>query len=468
MTTSKDRRKIGENPSRDETEGVPLDGFQDPTGEYPRSEYFYSSSINRAARGLKINNLYVGGGDFGISLNIEPQEPSQYPFNQVHETSSGHVIEYDDTPGGERILIKHRKGAGVEIRADGSVIISSVNNKVEVTGGDNTVIVEGEANLVYKGNLNLQVAGDFNLDVGGNYNVNVAGHQREDIALNHRTTVSGNSEYITKKSKSTKTVGSKLDVVLGDTKQITKGVHDIETEGNINILSDEDILVSGKNEFVAVAKTANMSAMQVSILGMTGSIGGQGVDFTGKVYQGPAGPVPYASGAAFYGSFFGQSLESILANIAHTSFKSGTAGSLGPAGYGPPAPLPYRMIPTTPSAPPPYAPIVGAHLLGGSYAIRNISIDAGDSLKNRILLKDDYEGLFEKIPSMQEIRSTIRDPANRAKLANKLIQERRLNPEYQKTAPPKIGRTVGKSQSSRFGYVPLGNAIANRGKRFSP
>jgi len=468
MTTSKDRRKIGQNPSRDETEGVPLDGFQDPTGEYPRSEYFYGSSINRAARGLKINNLYVGGGDFGISLNIEPQEPSQFPFNQVNETPSGHVVEYDDTPGGERILIKHRTGAGVEMRADGSVIVSSVNNKIEVTGGDNTVIVEGEANLIYKGNLNLQVTGDYNLDVGGTYNVNVAGHKKENIALNHRTTVSGNSEYITKKSKSTKTVGSNLDVVLENNKQITKGDLNTEVEGDINMFSDANIMVSGKDQFVAVSKTANISANKVSVLGITGSIGGSAIDFTGKVYQGPAGPVPFTSGAAFYGSFLGQSLESLLSSYSHSSFKSLTAGSLGAAGIGPPAPLLSKIVPTPPSAPPPVAPIVGIHLAGGSYAIRNVTVDAGDKLKDRILLKDDYEGLFEKIPSMQEIRSTIRDPANRSKLANKLIRERRLNPEYKKTAPPKIGRTSGKAPSSRFGYVPIGNAIANRGKRFTP
>src|SRR6056300_1581588 len=189
MTTTREKRILGENPSVDETEGIPVDGFQDPTGEYPKSKYYYGSSINRAARGLEVNDLYVGGGDIGVSLNIEPQEPSRFPFNQTTETSSGHIVEYDDTPGGERILIKHRKGAGVEMRADGSVIVSAVNNKIEVTGGDQTAIIEGEGDLIYKGNLNLQVTGDYNVDVGGNYNINVAGNKIENVNQNHRTTV---------------------------------------------------------------------------------------------------------------------------------------------------------------------------------------------------------------------------------------------------------------------------------------
>ena len=33
----------------------------------------------------------------GVSLNLEEQRPSRFPFNQVDETPSGHVVEYDDT-----------------------------------------------------------------------------------------------------------------------------------------------------------------------------------------------------------------------------------------------------------------------------------------------------------------------------------------------------------------------------------
>lgn len=226
MTTKKDNlenrlKQLGEG--QEESIGVPKDGFQDPTGEYPRRDYNFGSGINKAARGTKINDLYVNGGAEGVPLNIEEQRPSRFPFNQVDETPSGHVVEYDDTPGGERILIKHRKGAGVEMRADGSVVISAVNNKVEVTGGDQTLIVEGHGSLVYKGNLNLTVTGDYNVDVGGNYNVQVGGNHIEGISENHRTYVTKNSEYVTKGSKSTKTIGEHTDIMLSNNNQYVKG-----------------------------------------------------------------------------------------------------------------------------------------------------------------------------------------------------------------------------------------------------
>src|SRR5210317_1500929 len=189
MTTTTKKQPLGTNPPIENTEGAPMDGFQDPTGEYPKREYHYGSSINLSARGLKVENLYLGGSVNKTDFDLEDQEPSRFPFNQVKETSSGHVISYDDTPGGERILIKHRKGAGVEIRADGSVVISAVNNKVEVTGGDQTVIVEGNGKLIYNGDLTLEVTGNYNVNVGGDYNVNVQGDTNTHIRKNNNTEV---------------------------------------------------------------------------------------------------------------------------------------------------------------------------------------------------------------------------------------------------------------------------------------
>ena len=131
MTTEKDNfenrvasEKLGLG--QELTVGVPADGMQNASGDYPKREYNFGSSINKAALGLKINKLYTGGGDYHVPLDIPEQMPSQYPFNQVDETPSGHSIEMDDTPGGERILIRHRKGSSLDfIRAE-FVVSSSI------------------------------------------------------------------------------------------------------------------------------------------------------------------------------------------------------------------------------------------------------------------------------------------------------------------------------------------------------
>lgn len=483
MTTKKDNFSLRESKlseARELSEGVPLDGFQDPTGALPKRDYNFDVSINKASRGTQVNNLYVGGGEFGVPLGITPQRPSQYPCNQVNETTSGHVVEYDDTPGGERILIKHRKGAGVEMRADGSVIISAVKNKVEVTGGDQTVIIEGNGNLVYHGNLNLKVSGDYNVDVGGNYNVNVAGNKIENIFDNHHTTVTGNSVYTTKESRTTRTIGTHTDVMLSDNNQIVKGNQENLVEGDIKIASESDIFMSGKESLVATSKATNITgAKQVSIFGNKGNIGGKEVDFTGKSFHGSKGAIEAASNAIFYGTFKGVATEALRsvnadkANQAKSAFqalKAGTAGALGASGTATDPTVVATSLsqesitgqnkPITPD-------LVVDHSTNGSYAIRSVSIDAGDRIKNALIFTDDYDDVFKTRPTTQEIRSAFRNPDAQT-CANTLVAEERLNRDYKSKVPPAIGRTSKKKATARFGYTPLGNSTVNRGKRFAP
>lgn len=472
MTTKKDKFELRvENlgAGQEETLGVPIDGMQDPTGALPKRDYNYDVSINKAARGTKVNNLYAGGGDFGVPLNIAPQRPSQYPCNQVQETASGHVIELDDTPGGERVLLRHRKGAGVEMRADGSVIISALNNKVEVTGGDQTVIIEGNGNLVYHGNLNMKVSGDYNLDVGGNFNVNVAGNLVEQIEQNHRTIVTENSQYTTKGTKTTKTVGLHSDVMLSDNNQVVKGNQQNVVEGDIDIASAKNIFISGDESFAVTSRVSNVTGVnQVSIFGQKGSIGGEQVDFTGRVYQGPSGATSENSGAIFHGTFKGiadEALRSYNANSARVA----TSQSYGEAATG---------SPSGPEATKSQASISGQaqitndkvvdHGTTGAFQIQTVVVDADDLLKLKILLTDNYKDVFAKIPTTQEIRSAFRNSANIDAIGGVLVSEERLNPKYKSKSPPELGRAVKKTPSSRFGYESIGNALENRGKRFTP
>lgn len=477
MTTTTKKTELGDNPAIENTEGVPIDGFQDPTGEYPKREYHFGSSINKSARGLKVENLYLGGGTLGVSLDLEDQEPSRFPFNQVKETASGHVISYDDTPGGERILIKHRKGAGVEVRADGSVIISAIKNKVEVTGGDQTVIVEGNGQLIYNGNLDLKVTGDFNVDVGGDYNVNVNGNVNTTVRKNNNTTVGLNTAYTTKGTATYKTVEHEARLVLGNEDHIVKGYWKNNVGAEIEMFTANRFQVSAEEEFAMSALQGVITATDISVLGMKGAIGGEAVEFTGPVYMGPKGATPFTSGAAFYGSFHGQALEAIKSGFAYKAENAKTAQLASKKKPGQPsggAPeVPKNMESLTPAKPIPKTDAVAGILSDGHLSIRPIIIDSGDSLSTAILLRDDYVGLFEKEPTIDEIRSSLRDPANRELktdddiiITSKLLQVSKLNASWNNPVPAKVGRIAKKDVSPRFGYTALGNSVNNRGKRF--
>ena len=489
MTTTIKKTKLGDNPPIENTEGAPLDGFQDPTGEYPKSEYFYGSSINRSARGLKVENLYLGGSTEGADLDLEDQEPSRFPFNQVKETSSGHIISYDDTPGGERILIKHRKGAGVEVRADGSVVISALKNKVEVTGGDQTVIVEGNGKLVYNGDLTLEVTGDYNVNVGGDYNLNVNGNSNTDIRKNNQTVVGRNSKYETKGTATNKTVEHQVDLVLGNRDHITKGYYKHNVGSLIELFTGNYFQVSAEENISMSALQANIQATEVSVLGMKGTIGGEQVEFTGPVYMGPKGAVPFASGATFYGTFEGQATEAIrsyganhadFANFAEGANKAKThSNGSGSAPDEVSDPDDYAEATEEQEIidnkrPVPLSTAVGGLLMSGHHSIKPIVIDEEDEMKNAILLRDDFGGLYEKVPTINEIRSTMRDDANRehendykTKVIDHMIAEKLISADWKNPNPPKVGRVLAKGQPRpQYGYNALGNSVNNRGKRF--
>ena len=167
MTTEND--ELGENikqfGEQAQKQGVLRRGSDDPSGEFPRHSYWYESSINKATRGAARNELKLNGGVEGQN-NVDTGLNSDPTRNNVNESQSGHVIEIDDTAGGERILIKHRTGAGIEMRADGTIVINTIRNKITVVQGDDNVQVEGNANIQYNGNLNVEVTGDYNLNIG--------------------------------------------------------------------------------------------------------------------------------------------------------------------------------------------------------------------------------------------------------------------------------------------------------------
>ena len=475
MTTETDNlksrtAKLGE--TRENSEGIPADGFVDASGEYPRQNYFFGNSVNKSAKGETVHELKSFGGDYSVETINNEQNPSQYPLSQVSETPAGHVWQVDDTPGGERVLIKHKSGSGIELRADGSVLFSATGKKVEVVGEDHTVIVEGEGNLIYKGNLNVKVTGDYNLEVGGNINVTTAGNKTETINHNHTKHVDGNQNYTIKGSRGSQVVGTNTDTILGDNNLLVKGNQKNYVEGNVELTSGGSLVTTASSEWAASSQTTNISGMTISVMGTKGTIGGQLVDHYGKAYSGP--PMGAGNGATtFYGTLVGKAQEAITSDFADYAgnaayakvapAKVGTATGASATGAPKPFPTvhPFAVIPTT--APMPSAALVMPHLTISNYAIRNVQIDTTiddpNSLIAKILKTDDYQDLFDRDPSIHEIRSKLRDPANlkNSKFTSHLVSEGKLNSGFSDTAPKNIGRVEGKSTSLKIGHQVIGN-----------
>lgn len=159
-----------------------------------------SPDINRLARGVthQLANLREQGRIKGGQLPFnqgEWEEPafsnkSVYPMNKVYESKSGHVREYDDTPGNERIHEYHRSGTYYEVSAGGDRVVKVVGDGYEIIAGGKNTIIKGTCNLTIEGNVNQYVKGDYNLQVDGNKTEVIMGDVKEFYA-EHRTEVQG-------------------------------------------------------------------------------------------------------------------------------------------------------------------------------------------------------------------------------------------------------------------------------------
>lgn len=145
-------------------------GFSDPNGEYPR--YTDEPDLNKLARG---ENTIPHEPDSAIG---EPANPyaAEYPYNHVYESESGHVKEYDDTSGAERIREHHRSGTEYEVHPNGDRVVTVVGDGYRVVAGNDSVHVSGNVKIVVDGNANLEVGGSFTADIGGTCDITSGGN----------------------------------------------------------------------------------------------------------------------------------------------------------------------------------------------------------------------------------------------------------------------------------------------------
>ena len=150
-------------------------GFNDPNGTYPSEKITHSdhaieeSDVNRLARNdtdkaHAVVSAKNTGRTTGVAIansSTTFDEPASayaasYPKNHVMETESGHIKEYDDTSGQERIHEYHKKGTFYEIDKEGNKVTRVVGDNYEVIAGSDFVNVKGSANLTVSETLSIK------------------------------------------------------------------------------------------------------------------------------------------------------------------------------------------------------------------------------------------------------------------------------------------------------------------------
>lgn len=228
-------------------------GFRDPNNKYPLKEYLNEPDTNRLARGI-IQGTVVKKKDAVRRLDVpkaidngswdqpEPPYGAKYPYNKVYETESGHIQEFDDTPGQERIHTYHRSGTFSEIDANGTQVNYIVGDHFTIMERNGCIHVAGECNITVDGNTNIYARTDANIQVEQNATIKVGNNL--DIGVANDITMAAGGDF-------------KLNVV-GDYSVHAANIYN-KADGEINTQSS--IAINQKSEAINIESTGDMNIL---------------------------------------------------------------------------------------------------------------------------------------------------------------------------------------------------------------
>lgn len=250
--------------------------FSDPNKEYPKKDYANYPDTNKLAIGV-YEKTAIEKRMKSTRTDIETvkgdpwDEPSpaygaKYPFNQTFETEAGHLVEFDNTPGQERIHVYHKKGSFIEIDVNGSSVRKVVGDNYEILERNNYVYVRGAYKMTVEGATQILVKNDVDLQIHGTTNATINGNFSTKVAGDVNITAGGNYN-VRAKSFNLFTLGDFNSSIAGD--------FNFSTTGGYNVLSAQGIAMDGTTfhtnsgrALVAAAKTAAAQAMAAVGLGL--------------------------------------------------------------------------------------------------------------------------------------------------------------------------------------------------------
>ena len=290
--------------TEDRTANFNTNGFTDPEGKYPLRDYMNEPDTNRLARGIieGTNIKYkdtTRKTDIPIANTIGTYDQPQsayntvYPYNKVFESESGHVLEFDDSPQGERVNLYHKKGTFIEIDPNGSQInyivgdgfyITERNGNIFINGtcnltvsGPMNILCQGDANLEVKGQVdavfhndaNIGVAKDLNIAVGGDYNVLVEGNYNVEVGKTSNTRSIGTMSIESTDALKLKTSKS-MSMEGGDTSSTAETL--MKMSSSFKLETPADFQIKAKTFKLDVAESTEIKTGTFKAQTLTGNL----------------------------------------------------------------------------------------------------------------------------------------------------------------------------------------------------
>lgn len=214
-------------------------GFTDPSGKYPLRDHMNEADTNRLARGVIEGTCFqfkdlMRQRDVPTAKKGTWSQPlsaynTVYPFNKVFESESGHIMEFDDSPAGERIHLYHRKGTYIEMDPNGSQLNFIVGDNYQIILRNNNLYIKGTGNVTVGGNLNILVQGDANIEVEGKSSIMLKGEAEVGVA--------GNLDMTVGKDFNLKVEGD-YNVMATNIRNYAEEKHQTYASSNVEVKSD--------------------------------------------------------------------------------------------------------------------------------------------------------------------------------------------------------------------------------------
>lgn len=463
MTTENDNiaDQIGrEGEAKVFSRGRPDDGFSDPNATYPKYGN-NESSYNRAGRGDAINNLDVKTSIPDVSLNIEQDIGTTYARSQITETPSGHIIELNDTAAGERILIRHNSGAGFDMRPDGTVVINSKKDNVETTDGNKYLAIGADGRIVVYGNLDLDVRGDMKLSVGGNLTTSIGGSFSGSVIGSITSRISGSVRRVITGNLQDQVLGNSYSLVLGGMTQYVKGKFKSVIDGSSSFFTKGSTRISAQENLDIAANNTNISARDISVIGDTGTIGGQNIImYNYNMHTEKTVWSETMDTNVVYGDLEGTARKSVTSDNSNHQLYSdpdthdGSAGNTGTAlGWVVDATTRDTLATALPTG-----ALMNDFLDNSDAGIAKVNIDPDNGIKESIDLTT-QTGNVSKYPlSYGSTRARLRNPDHRdnSTFTAYSIAAGNLAANYANSSPSTIGRIIGTSDNTYTGENIIG------------
>lgn len=448
---TKQQREVILGEARSQSISKRTKGFVDPSNQQP-----IASKVGRPTTNT---SEYVGGGrlrQFGEGLPPDTEEglSATYPYNQVTQTPAGHILEFNNTAGHERILIKHgREQTGINFGPDGSVIISSTRT-VHMVGEDYNLSA-GDGQLTFNGNLTLNVTGDFNVNVGGEYNVTSLSSSntiKEDLS----TTIYGSKEENISGTDIKTVIGEgSLNYLSGLTTAV-KGESVYAVQGAHTLCSSEKLTMTAETEVVMTSPEANIAATNLSVFGDQGTFGGANViAYVKNIYGTSATFTNGVTAPTFHGDLNGLAKESSTTH--HQEYSDPDAG--GGVGTDNWESTGVNTATDATASAQPTEDLLSEYIVKGDKGVLIVDIDPDDIIKQVFDYTTKTRGLSSRPLTAQEAREKLKNTSNKENtdFILSMTKDGVISDKYAKKTPDNVRRSLDVNDLTLVGTTRLGN-----------